>query len=194
MTELEQAQQELEAYRLLWRENEDRLDHLALLHRLMTEDRPDPRFWLDAMEGQGATFAASQTAERGCHGVSSAGAVLHAAGRGTGIPDPEAAYTTPRRKRRAAEEYKMYQKRIAPQLAENRRRMTALENTVDRLSDPLCREVLRLRYFDGGFVRLTPWRLVALRLYGDDDPAALQYIRRLHAQALEAYSRQRRAV
>ena len=193
MTDLEKAQQELESYRLLWRENEDRLDHLELLRRLMTEDVPDPRFWLDAMEGEAPVFEGSQSPERGCHGVSSAAAVLHVAGKGSGLPDPETAYTAPRRKQRAAEEYKAYQNRIAPQLAENRRRMTELENTVDRLPDPLVREVLRLRYFDGGFVRLTPWRLVAMRLYGDDDPAALQYIRRLHTQALRCYQQQKDA-
>ena len=83
-------------------------------------------------------------------------------------------------------EIEAYQAQISPLLQQNRARMDALGAAVASLPFALHREVLRLRYLDTGSARLMPWRQVALRLYGDDDPAALQYIRRLHTQALAA--------
>lgn len=175
-------QQQLEQYHLLWRENENRLNHLSLLKTLAETDAPDPRLLPEI----GPVFAASQTPTRGCTGTLSAAAVSRAQHLTPDLQDPALPLILTDRKARAEMEYKRYLEQIGPLLEQNRLRMEALEAAVRRLTDPLLREVLRMRYFDGGFCRLTPWRLVALRLYGDDDSAALQYITRLHREALAA--------
>ena len=182
------ARQQLEDYHLLWRENENRLNHLALLKKLALRDAPpDPRLWSDPTE-EDTSLTDSQTASRGCPGFCTGGTILRNVGQGTGEPDPAEPLVGAERQSRAKAEYTAYQKKIAPILAQNRHQMQALEQTVNKITEPLCREILRLRYFDCGFVHLTPWRLVALRLYGNDDPAAMQYIRRLHARALEIFA------
>ena len=177
-----QAQQQLEQYHLLWRENENRLNHLSLLRSIAETDSPDPRILPEI----GPVFAASQTAARGCTGTLSSSAVSHPQHTAPALQDPALPLILTDRKARAKAEYERYLHQIGPLLSQNRLRMESLENAVRQINDALLREVLRIRYFDGGFCRLTPWRLVALRLYGDDDSAALQYICRLHREALAA--------
>lgn len=177
-----QAQQQLEQYHLLWRENENRLNHLALLKAVAETGTHDPRL----LPETGAVFAASQTSSRGCTGTLSASAVSHAQHLSPRLEDPALPLILTDRKSRAEAEYRRYLDQIGPLLQKNRLYMESLEDAVRKVSDAMLREVLRMRYFDGGFCRLTPWRLVALRLYGDDDSAALQYICRLHREALAA--------
>lgn len=87
---------------------------------------------------------------------------------------------------RAVEAYLEYERQIRPLLAANRREMDALRAAVESLSDPMEREVLRLRYLDGETCRLMGWREVACQLYGDDDDRIIRACLRLHAKALQS--------
>ena len=62
-----------------------------------------------------------------------------------------------------------YEERILPQIEAARAEMRAIEAAVDAVSDPMEREVLRLRYLDSRYSRPMPWKEVALKLFGDDD-------------------------
>lgn len=82
--------------------------------------------------------------------------------------------------------YMEYRERITPKIKENEAEMERIERAIDRIGDPMEREVLRLRYIDGEFCRHMPWRDVALKIYGDDDEAKLQSVYRLHGRALQS--------
>ena len=64
-----------------------------------------------------------------------------------------------------------YEERILPQIEAARAEMRAIEAAVDAVSDPMEREVLRLR--------------VALKLFGDDDDKHQLATFRLHGRALQ---------
>ena len=78
------------------------------------------------------------------------------------------------------------EERLCPRIAENRRRMDEIEDTVDSIADPQESEVLRLRYFDGDFGRLMPWEDVAMGIYRRDDEKWLKATYRLHGKALQS--------
>ena len=78
-----------------------------------------------------------------------------------------------------------YEDRVMPQIEENLKEMEYIEATINRLPDPMEREVLRLRYIDGSTWRHLPWGEVALRLYGDNDEKQLLATYRLHKRAIE---------
>lgn len=80
-----------------------------------------------------------------------------------------------------------YEEKTKQRAAERQREMDAIFFAVEDVPDPLEREVLRLRYIDGrkGY-RLMLWREVALKMYHDDDEAALQAVYRLHGRALNS--------
>ena len=84
----------------------------------------------------------------------------------------------------AVEAYLEYQARMQPLLEANRREMTAIEEAVAALPDPLEREVLRLRYLDGEHCRRHGWREVAVKLYGNDEKQFVDAALRLHRTAL----------
>ncbi len=126
-------QQQLEQYHLLWRENENRLNHLSLLKTLAETDAPDPRLLPEI----GPVFAASQTPTRGCTGTLSAAAVSRAQHLTPDLQDPALPLILTDRKARAEMEYKRYLEQIGPLLEQNRLRMEALEAAVRRLTD-LC--------------------------------------------------------
>ena len=64
--------------------------------------------------------------------------------------------------------------------------IACINAAVHALSDPMEREVLRLRYLDGDgdSYRLMRWREVAIRIYGDDDAKDIISAQRLHDKAL----------
>lgn len=80
-----------------------------------------------------------------------------------------------------------YEEKTKQRAEERKREMDAIFFAVEDIPDPLEREVLRLRYIDGrkGY-RLMLWRDVALKMYQDDDEAALMAVYRLHGQALQS--------
>ena len=87
---------------------------------------------------------------------------------------------------RAVERYMEYEREIRPVLAANRREMDAVRAAVEALSDPMEREVLRLRYLDTNGCRLMRWRDVALAIYGDDDEKDVLSARRIHDSAIRS--------
>ena len=85
---------------------------------------------------------------------------------------------------RAVEAYIEYEEQIRPLVEANRREMAEIEAAVAALSDPLEREVLRLRYMDGEHCRMLSWREVAWSLYGESDDAAVYRAKRVYRKAL----------
>ena len=90
---------------------------------------------------------------------------------------------------RSVEALLEYEQRTAPRLARIRAQLAAIEAAVDALPDPLEREVLRLRYLDAEFCRLTRWGPIAVRMYGDDEEKHLKAVQRLHLSAIEHVGR-----
>ena len=62
--------------------------------------------------------------------------------------------------------------------------METIEQAIYAVADPMEREVLRLRYMEGNYIRHLPWRDVALKLFGDDDKRHMVATYRLHMRAL----------
>lgn len=85
--------------------------------------------------------------------------------------------------------------KLLPVIAENKAAMKQIEDAIDSLADPFESEVLRMRYLDDfenedtGLelrCRLTPWRDIAISLYGDNEEKHIQAAHRLHREALES--------
>lgn len=75
---------------------------------------------------------------------------------------------------------------LQPKIDANKAEMLQIEQAINRLEDPLQREVLRQRYLDGDGWKPVPWREVAWRLYHDDDEKELQRVMRVHREAIDA--------
>ncbi len=87
---------------------------------------------------------------------------------------------------KSVEQYLEYEKEISPLITANDKEIACINAAVHALSDPMEREVLRLRYLDGDgdSYRLMRWREVAIRIYGDDDAKDIISAQRLHDKAL----------
>lgn len=99
--------------------------------------------------------------------------------------------------------YLDYEARNAERLADTLAEMEAIETAINRLTDPLQRAALHLRYTEGVAIRddlngtldnIPPilarvdnlkWWEVALKLYGRCDDAKMQAVYRLHREALQ---------
>lgn len=79
-----------------------------------------------------------------------------------------------------------YEERVLPLIESAQQEMEAIEDAINALHDPLEREVLRLRYIEGQYYKLMPWRAVALELFGDDDDRHILATYRTHARALQS--------
>lgn len=79
-----------------------------------------------------------------------------------------------------------YEEQISADMEAKMAEMDAIRGAVDGLRDSMEREVLRLRYLDGAGYRLTNWRDIAKKLYGDDDEKWMQAVYRLHRRAIES--------
>lgn len=77
-----------------------------------------------------------------------------------------------------------YEDRVIPQIEAALAEMETIEQAIYAVADPMEREVLRLRYMEGNYIRHLPWRDVALKLFGDDDKRHMVATYRLHTQAL----------
>lgn len=86
---------------------------------------------------------------------------------------------------RATIRWMEYKDRALPLIAAARQKMTAIEDAIDDLADPLERSVLAHRYTDTETIRLAKWREIAVKMYGDDDEKDLQAVYRLHNEALD---------
>ena len=78
-----------------------------------------------------------------------------------------------------------YENKILDEVERKMDEMDRITNAIDRLSDSMEREVLRMRYIDCRGYKHTPWREVALDLYGDDDEAQKQMVFRIHKRAVD---------
>lgn len=87
-----------------------------------------------------------------------------------------------------------YEERIKPQIQAIKKEMDAIEMAISLVKDPLEREVLRLRYIDGEYCRLMPWKEVAFNLFGDNDERHLLAVYRLHGRALVSISGENKRV
>lgn len=77
-----------------------------------------------------------------------------------------------------------YEKSTAQRLADNRTAMHRIESAINALESPLEREVLRLRYLDGSYNRLSKWSEVAFSLYGNSEEKDVKAALRLHNAAV----------
>lgn len=77
-----------------------------------------------------------------------------------------------------------YTQQITPRIQENKRFLDVIEKAVQKIADPLEREVLQMRYMYGNACRLTGWKEVAFQLYKDDSAANVTAAHRLHRKAL----------
>ena len=82
------------------------------------------------------------------------------------------------------------EKKINARLKELDREMAEIEDAIDTLTDPLQREVLRIRYTDCEDLRLTRWNDVAMKIYGSDEEKYIISIWRTHKHALQALAKQ----
>lgn len=78
-----------------------------------------------------------------------------------------------------------YEDKILDEVERKMDEMDTITNAIDRLSDSMEREVLRMRYIDCQGYKHTPWREIALDMYGDDDEAQMQMVFRIHGRALQ---------
>lgn len=85
------------------------------------------------------------------------------------------------------------EKKINARLKELDREMAEIEDAIDALTDPMQREVLRLRYIDCEDLRHTRWDEVAMKIYGSDEEKHKMAIWRIHGHALQALARQERS-
>ena len=93
------------------------------------------------------------------------------------------------RMERAIIRYMEYEQKISPLIESTRAEMKEIEDAVNAVKDPLEREILRLRYIDGDFCRLMPWKDVAYNLFGGDDERHVLAAYRLHGKALISISK-----
>lgn len=75
--------------------------------------------------------------------------------------------------------------RLRPSIEANITQMKEIEDSIDNLSDPLEREILRMRYLEGEYRRLTPWKIIAIKIYGGDEEKHMRSVQRLHKRAIE---------
>lgn len=86
---------------------------------------------------------------------------------------------------RAAERYIEYEHQIRPLIEANCREMDAVCTAIEKLSDPLEREILRLRYIESDGYKPRPWRQVARIIYGGDGEAMVRACIRVQNRALK---------
>lgn len=77
-----------------------------------------------------------------------------------------------------------YEDKISEDMEKKLTEMDDVRSAIDQLPDPQEREVLRARYIDCTGYKHTPWREVAMKLYGDDDESQIQSVYRIHGRAL----------
>ena len=78
-----------------------------------------------------------------------------------------------------------YQEQIEASMEANLAEMDAIRAAIAAMADPMEQEVINMRYIDCEGYRHTPWREVALNIYGDDDEKQIRAVQRLHASALD---------
>lgn len=82
-----------------------------------------------------------------------------------------------------------YQERMEPLITANLAEMDAVEAAVNALSDPLERDVLRVRYMEGSSYRHLKWWEVAVAIFRNDEEKSIKAVQRLHKTAIEKIER-----
>lgn len=77
-----------------------------------------------------------------------------------------------------------YAQSIAQTIRGNQRFLSRIGSAVEKISDPMQRETLKLRYMAADDSRATKWKYVALSLYGDNSDAYITAAKRMTAKAL----------
>ena len=77
-----------------------------------------------------------------------------------------------------------FEDEIANAMEENLAEMDAIRKAIQAMDDKMEQEVLWLRYIEVESYRPTPWRDVAIKMYGDDDESKLRAVSTLHKQAI----------
>lgn len=83
------------------------------------------------------------------------------------------------------------EKKIMQKIDEITAEMDEIEEAVESLTDPMQKEVLRLRYFDGERCRNMKWPDVAIEIYGSCDDKYMMAIWRTHKRALQELEKQK---
>lgn len=89
---------------------------------------------------------------------------------------------------KAVEHRLAYEDIIAPIILKNRTEIARIDAAVAMLDNPLEREIIRLRYMDPKFCRLTKWNEISIRIYGDDEERYIRSCARIHKAALQNLS------
>ena len=74
--------------------------------------------------------------------------------------------------------------RLMRRIEAKQREMAAIEDAIDSIDKPGYRRVLWLRYIDCDGFEYTKWEVVAMELWGKDDPSTVRRATRLHGNAL----------
>lgn len=78
-----------------------------------------------------------------------------------------------------------YEQKMRGKIADIMKQLTAIDDAINAVADPLERECLRLRYCEQGEKnRHKRWEDIALEIYGDCDEKHLLSVYRLHGRAL----------
>lgn len=81
------------------------------------------------------------------------------------------------------------EEKLTPRIAENLRKMKAVDDAIAMLADPFERQILDMRYIEGEeeeqSYRWMKWAKIAIRIYGNDEEKSLQAAYRLHGRALQ---------
>lgn len=78
-----------------------------------------------------------------------------------------------------------YEDEIAASMEANLAEMKAVRAAIATLPDAMEQEVLNMRYIDCEGYRPNKWRVVAIKMYGDDDESQIRAVQRLHKSATD---------
>lgn len=77
-----------------------------------------------------------------------------------------------------------YEDEVMNEVEEKMAEMEAIRAAILGLHEAQEQEVLRCRYIDCEGFRHTPWKDVAIQIYGDDDESQVKAVQRIHGRAL----------
>lgn len=78
------------------------------------------------------------------------------------------------------------EERIKSIIEDNQQEMLYIETEINHMSNPMQREVLRLRYLDSEYYKPMPWTKISENIYGDSDESRMRATYRLHGCALKS--------
>ena len=82
-----------------------------------------------------------------------------------------------------------YEERHGAEIDAKRAELRYIERSINAVTDPMERMVLRIRYTESENAKPMPWRAVAMAIYKDDSDSKMLAIYRLHGRALNSLQR-----